>query len=86
MSFLQRRDIDYCDFKNGHIAFCGAGTHKLGLLPNYKVCICHSGFVDYIEEYKKISESNIDITDRCIDTNFFRTDNLQKSVFSLEEF
>lgn len=86
MSFLQRRDIDYCDFKNGNIAFCGAGINKLGLLPDYKVCICHSGFVDYIEEYKKMSESSINTTERCIDTNFFRTDNLQKSVFSLEEF
>lgn len=87
ISFFPRHEIECCKLNEGRVAFCGAGVHKIGMLPNEHICICHSGFVDFIEEYKKIAETNIPIIkDRCIDVNFFKTENLQLSVFPYEEF
>ena len=84
---MPRGRFDICDLDCGKVAFCGAGTHKLGMLPNEHVCICHSGFVDFIEDYKKAAENNLAIIkDRCIDTNFFKTENLQVSIYSYEDF
>lgn len=88
ISFRPRKNTWACPAKDGTIGFCGAGTFRLGLLPNKKVCICHSGFVDYMEEYKNVAEKNIEKTaERCIDINFFKMDqNLQIGVFTLEEY
>ncbi len=39
--------------------FCGTGTTMIGFLPDNMMSLCHEGFTQFIEEYKKVAmESN----------------------------
>lgn len=43
--------------------YCGTGNSMLGFLPNNMISICHEGFTQFVEEYKKMAaESTRDET------------------------
>lgn len=86
ISFTPRGHQKVCELGEGCITFCGAGIQKIGLLPDEHICICHAGFVDYIEGYKQFTEKNILTTDRCININYFKQTETQPAVFPVEEF
>ena len=72
---------------NSSCKSCGLGKVILGLLPEHKVSLCHMGFVDLIEDYKKICLNATE--DKVIDLKLFN--NLPdykgfKTNCTLEEF
>ena len=45
----------YCsnvNYEDG-VGACGSGCIILGLLPQNKISVCHNGFVELLEDYKK---------------------------------
>lgn len=36
--------------------FCGTGTSMIGFLPDNMMSLCHEGFTQFIEEYKKVAQ------------------------------
>lgn len=57
---------------SGH---CGTGIYSIGLLPEYKISLCHMGFTNLLEEYKtecyKKYESNLINKNPFIQTELF---------------
>lgn len=37
---------------------CGTGTNMIGFLPDNMMSLCHEGFTQFIEEYKKVAASS----------------------------
>ena len=74
---------------NRACSFCGTGIFTLGLLPEEKISLCHSGFVDLINDYKKycLLEENKNCS---IDKELFRYrtvgSNGFKTICTIEEY
>lgn len=64
---------------------CGTGFNNIGLLPDYKVCMCHRAFGDFVEEYGKESQKYISELD-SIDNRLFNSKQiLDNTIFSYKE-
>lgn len=87
------RNISHCNLHERSLtnscSFCGTGIFTLGLLPEEKISLCHSGFVDLINDYKQycLSEEN---KNHSIDKELFRYrtvgSNGFKIICTLEEY
>ncbi len=62
-------ELKYC--YNHHCGHCGSGRAVIGLLPEDKISVCHSGFTDIVEEYKQYCEQHKDWEGRSILSNLF---------------
>lgn len=59
-SFTTDSSKNTCDCIDKHCNFCGGGIYAIGLLPEKKISICHSGFTEIAEKYKELSNINND--------------------------
>lgn len=78
------------DFKlcyNRHCGHCGSGRSVIGLLPEEKISVCHSGFTDIVEEYKQYCEDHKDWEGRSILSNLFTNQHsVMRTCLTKEEF
>ena len=68
-----------CAIRGG---MCGSGHNVIGLLPNNMISACHSGFTDFLADYKKQAKGN---TDGILDQNIFQTTNASRLIFPKEK-
>ena len=87
----QPLDTDVAKIKNnnmiGNCGNCGSGRSVVGLLPENKISVCHSGFTDLLEEYKQYAEKNRDWKERSIlNSGFTGESQVRSNAMSLEEY
>lgn len=78
----------YCsnvNYEDG-VGACGSGCLILGLLPQNKISVCHNGFVELLEDYKKQCQNNINNTNRTLDFNVFLNNNNNNLIYSIEDY
>lgn len=64
---------------------CGTGFNNIGLLPNYKVCMCHRAFGDFVESYNRESQKYSSKLD-SIDNRLFNSENIiDNTIFPYQE-
>ena len=63
--------------------FCGTGTNMIGFLPDNMMSLCHEGFTQFIEEYKKIAASSDRIETTSISFDKFL--NEQKTMLCADD-
>lgn len=72
---------------NRHCGHCGSGRGVIGLLPEEKISVCHSGFTDIVEEYKQYCEEHKDWAERSILSNLFTNQHsVMRTCLTKEEF
>lgn len=64
-----------CTIKGG---MCGSGHNVIGLLPNDMISACHSGFTDFLADYKQKAKDNQGVT---LDKNIFSNVNAARLIF-----
>ena len=57
---------------------CGSGYNVIGLLPNDMISACHSGFTDFLADYKENAKNNDGVT---LDDNIFKNANSARLIF-----
>lgn len=73
------------DMKDGCPA-CGIGWYLIGLLPEHKISLCHSGFCDLLSEYKLYCQENPEqIKEPGLDSLFFNNQVTKKILCEVED-
>lgn len=86
-SFVPQYDNNFKYCYNHHCGHCGSGRSVIGLLPEHKISVCHSGFTDIVEEYKQYCEEHKDWEDRSILSNLFTNQHsVMRTCLTKDEF
>jgi hypothetical protein len=72
----------FCDEK--HCGFCGGGITAIGMLPEEKISICHSGFTELMEKYKEMAANSDDF--RSVVKELFCHVDIFSSCMTFEDF
>ena len=67
-----------------HCGFCGGGIVAIGMLPEEKISICHSGFTELIEKYKEMAVNSNDF--RTVVKELFNNVDIFSTCMTLEDF
>ena len=86
-SFQPNYENNFKNCYNHHCGHCGSGRAVIGLLPEEKISVCHSGFTDIVEEYKQYCEEHKDWSERSILSNLFTNQHsVMRTCLTKEEF
>lgn len=86
-SFQPTYESNFKHCYNHHCGQCGSGRSVVGLLPENKISVCHSGFTDIVEEYKQYCEEHKDWADRSILSDLFTNQHgVMRTCLTKKEF